>query len=181
MQCISSSGFSLSNAERQSLFFSFLVVSVMVLSNLLMCPLQRFCAKPATPPSLHHPTSQPSSSSQPQESGPGISARQGGRGAPGAVEELRAFCRQALYECITEEKPGSLPSYLLLFGLMQGILGADNGSGVYPHSCARTHGHTMQYWVRCVSSQLSTYLWAYHTEFTRLTFCLSVCLSCSVA
>ncbi len=63
---------------------------------------------------------------------------------PGAVEELRAFCRQALYECITQEKPGSLPSYLLLYGLMQGILGADNGSGVYPQSLARTYGHTIQ-------------------------------------
>ena len=133
----------------------------MVLSNLLMGPLQRFCSKPTTPPSLHHPRSR-SSSSQPQESGPDVSARQGARGAPGAVEELRAFCRQALYECITQEKPGSLPSYLLLFGLMQGILGADNGSGVYPHSLARTHGHTM-HWVRCVPPQLSTYSWTYHT------------------
>ncbi len=110
-----------------------------------MCPLQRFCSKPTTPPSLCHSTSR-SSSSQPQESGPDVNARQRGRGAPGAIEELRAFCRQALYECITQEKPGSLPSYLLLFGLMQGILGADDGSGVYPHSLARTHGHTMHFW-----------------------------------
>ena len=148
-----------------------------------MCPLQRFCSKPAASPSLHHPTPQ-SSSSQPQESGPGVSARQGGRGAPGAVEELRAFCRQALHECITQEKAGSLPSYLLLYGLMQGILGADNGSGMYPHSLARTHGHivefaengsgvyphslacthghTVQYWVRHVSPKLRMNSWTDH-------------------
>ncbi len=135
---------------------------VMVLPDLLMFPLQRFCSKPAASLSLHHPTSQPSSS-QPQESGPDVDARQGGRGAPGAVEELRAFCRQALYECITQEKPGSLPSYLLLYGLMQGILGADNGSGMYPHSLAHTHGHTMQCWVRCVSPKLCMNSWTYHT------------------
>ncbi|KAL0039031.1 hypothetical protein WJX77_005730 [Trebouxia sp. C0004] len=94
----------------------------------IMAFAQHFCSKPTAPPSLHHPIPQPSSS-QPQESGPDVNARQQGRGASGAVEELRAFCRLALYECITQEKPGSLPSYLLLYGLMQGILGADNGSG----------------------------------------------------
>ena len=47
----------------------------------------------------------------------------------GAVQELRAFCREALYECITQEKPGSLQSYLLVYSLMQGILGGSHPPG----------------------------------------------------
>lgn len=33
----------------------------------------------------------------------------------GAAEELRAFCRSALYECVTQEKAELLPSYLSLY------------------------------------------------------------------
>lgn len=47
----------------------------------------------------------------------------------GAAQELRAFCREALYECITQEKPGSLQSYLLVYSLMQGILGGSHPPG----------------------------------------------------
>ncbi|KAK9828929.1 hypothetical protein WJX72_002853 [[Myrmecia] bisecta] len=38
-------------------------------------------------------------------------------------EEFRTFCRGALYECITQEKPALLPSYLFLYCLLQGVMG----------------------------------------------------------
>lgn len=90
--------------------------------------LQRFCSQPSSGMGA-------SSSSSPQAAAsslPGDPITLGGGGVQGAAQELRAFCREALYECITQEKPGSLQSYLLLYSLMQGILGGGSPPGTVP-------------------------------------------------
>ena len=100
--------------------------------------LQKFCSRPSSAPSLQLPVPQPSSASQHRGSGQGYD--KGRRGAQGAAEELRGFCREALYECITQEKPGSLQSYLLLYSLMQAVLGNDRGqSMLWQHWPSRMH------------------------------------------
>ena len=94
--------------------------------------LQRFCSQPSTATqsscrlgatlcSPSHPAAAPL---------PEDPTARGGGGAQGAAPDLRAFCREALYECITEEKPGSLASYLLLYSLMQGMLGSSHPPGI---------------------------------------------------
>ncbi|KAI3425098.1 hypothetical protein D9Q98_008476 [Chlorella vulgaris] len=40
---------------------------------------------------------------------------------PATAASFRDFCRGALYECITEEKPSALPAYLLLYCIKQGL------------------------------------------------------------
>ena len=109
-----------------------------------MCSLvpvvQRFCshssmAQPSSSSiaASSDPSSQPAASSPPQDPnilGEGVADPSVG-GAQGAAQDLRAFCREALYECITEEKPGSLPSYLLLYSLMRGLVGGSNTPGTH--------------------------------------------------
>lgn len=95
--------------------------------------LQRFCSQPSSVPSLQTPPLPPSSApQQPGESAKGHFGSQGRQAAHKAAEELRAFCREALHECITQEKPGSLQSYVLLYSLMHGVLGAEGGPGMPP-------------------------------------------------
>lgn len=93
--------------------------------------LQRFCSQPsmATQSSSGMGTASSSSSHPAAPPLPEDPNPQGGGGAQGAAQDLRAFCREALYECITEEKPGSLASYLLLYSLMQGIMGGSHSPG----------------------------------------------------
>lgn len=90
--------------------------------------LQRFCSQPTSGMGASFSSSsQAANSSLPQDP---ITLGEGG--VQGAAQELRAFCREALYECITLEKPGSLQSYLLLYSLMQGILGGGHPAGTVP-------------------------------------------------
>ena len=93
-------------------------------------PMQRFCSQRLPGPTPPSPEgSEPSSSSSSERQDPAEGSSQTRRAVQGAAEELRAFCREALYECITQEKPGSLQSYLLLYSLMQGLMGKDQGTG----------------------------------------------------
>ena len=98
------------------------------------CPwvMQRFCSQPsmATQSSSSMGASSSASAQPNAASPPQDPSTPGGGGAQGAAQDLRAFCREALYECITQEKPGSLQSYLLLYSLMQGILGNGNPPGI---------------------------------------------------
>ncbi|KAL3162204.1 hypothetical protein ABBQ32_009910 [Trebouxia sp. C0010 RCD-2024] len=99
----------------------------------IMAFAQRFCsqssmAQPSSSrmaASSDPPSPQPAAPSPPQDPS---SLGEGGEdpsmgGTQGLAQGLRTFCREALYECITQEKPGSLPSYLLLYSLMQGLRG----------------------------------------------------------
>ncbi|PSC69420.1 anaphase-promoting complex subunit 1 isoform X2 isoform B [Micractinium conductrix] len=48
---------------------------------------------------------------------------------PAAATTLADFCRGALYECITGEKPTALPAYLLLFCIKQALAPGGGGAG----------------------------------------------------
>lgn len=53
---------------------------------------------------------------------------------PATAASFRDFCRGALYECITEEKPSALPAYLLLYCIKQASTGAPSVSHACSHS-----------------------------------------------
>ena len=82
--------------------------------------------------------------------GAGTPPGEAGRGAwanatGAAAEELRVFCRSALYECVTQEKADLLPSYLALYlslmtlgrlgGASRGYQSPEEG-GLPPYVCA---------------------------------------------
>lgn len=92
--------------------------------TLIMLP-QKFCPLRHVQSPTQSP-SQPSASPQAPFEAPG-SARDR-RSPREAVHEFQTFCRNTLYECITQEKPASLQSYLALQSLMDGLLSSQAGS-----------------------------------------------------